>query len=158
MATGKLNVDQDVLDEKLRFAGYHVMNVFLEIARQVGQNTGLDAASILILATINNASVQRLIRHPGDIDIHSTKGGTNIDASHFHSISRRAVADATGLNRELVRRKINKLIDAGIVQEDEHGVKTMNVVLNPLVGKSVKSFVGTHAHATNQLISEGILR
>lgn len=157
MAAGKLNVNQDVLDQKLRFAGYHVMNVFLEIARQMGENTGLDAASILILATINNASVQRLIRHPGEVDIHSTKDGSGLDSSHFHSISRRAVADATGLNRELVRRKINKLIEAGIVQEDEHGVKTMNVVLNPLVGKSVRSFVGAHTHATNQLISEGII-
>lgn len=156
MATGKLNVDQDILDQKLRFAGYHVMNVFLEIARQLGQNTGLDAASVLILATVNNASVQRLLRQPGSSQIHSSP--EELDASHFHSISRRAVADATGLNRELVRRKINKLIEAGIVQEDAHGVKTMNVVLNPLVGKSVKSFVGAHAHATNQLISEGILR
>ena len=108
MATGKLNVDQDVLDEKLRFAGYHVMNVFLEIARQMGQNTGLDAASILILATINNASVQRLIRHPGEIDIHSTKVGANIDASHFHSISRRAVADADDLPKAEARAGLRR--------------------------------------------------
>lgn len=156
MATAKLNVNQDVLDQKLRFAGYHVMNVFLEIARQIGQNTGLDAASILILATINNASVQRVLRHPEDAEIHTTEQA--LDASHFHSISRRAVAEATGLNRELVRRKINQLIEAGVVQEDEHGVKTMNVVLHPLVGKSVRSFVAAHTHATNQLIKEDILR
>jgi len=156
MTTGKLTVQPEILDQKLRFAGYTVMNVFLEIARQIGRNTGLDAASILILATINNASVQRTIRQPEDANIHTTDEG--LDPVYFHSISRRAVAEATGLNRELVRRKINQMIEAGIVQEDEDGVKTMNVVLHPKVGKSVRSFVAAHAHATNQLIKEDILR
>lgn len=155
MTAQKLSLNRDELDQKLRFAGYHVMNVYLETARYLQSSTGLDPASLMILATINNASIQRTLRGREGVDIH--RGTETIDESHFHSISRRAVAEATGLSRELVRRKINAMIQSGLVKEDAEGVKTMNVVANPRVANSIRKMVLTHMNATNLLIAEDIL-
>lgn len=156
MTARKITLNKEELDQKLRFAGYHVMNVYLETARHLQSSTGLDPASLLILATINNASIQRTLRARDGMDIH--RGMESIDETHFHSISRRAVAEATGLSRELVRRKINAMIATGLVKEDKDGVKTMNVVANPKVASSVRKMVVTHMNAINLLIAEDIVQ
>ena len=155
MTAPKLSIQTEQLEQKLRFAGYHVMNVYLETARQMHESTGLDPASVLIMATIYNASIQRTLRARDGESIH--RGQESIDPAHFHAISRRAVAEATGLSRELVRRKINAMIESGLVMEDGDGVKTMNVVSNPTVANSVRKLVLTHLNTTNHLIAEDIL-
>ena len=48
-------------------------------------------------------------------------GGTPIPDAYHRAVSRRAVAESTGLARETTRRKLSRLIEQGRLIEDERG-------------------------------------
>ena len=155
MSSQRLAIDDAVLTEKLRFAGYHLVNNFLNTARHLKRLNDVDPASLLILLTVYVASIQRTLRQPGESVI--DQGEDAIAAHFFQPISRRAVAEATGLPRETVRRKINALIDKGLILEEEAGVVTMNVVTDPAIAESVRLMAAGHVRITNQLRAESVI-
>lgn len=92
--------------------------------------TGLDHESIMIFCAINEATMRPLLVGPGallqDMDLAEPSDAIR------GSISRLAVADVTGLPRETVRRKIKRLLDAGILVEAHNGeVRPNRDLMNP---------------------------
>ena len=156
MSADRLTIDDENLNAKLRFAGYHLVNHFLNAARELRQMNDVDPASILILLTIRVASIQRTLRKPGESEI--DQGDDAIAPHHFQPISRRAVAEATGLPRESVRRKINEMIKKGLILEEGAGVLTMNVVTDPVIASQIRQLAAGHVQVTNLLTAEGILK
>ncbi len=153
----RLSIDEEELNANLRLAGYVVVNQFLTGFRLMCQSTGLDPVSQLVLMTITAASIQRALRETGEGRVDT--GKELLAEQHFRPISRRAVAEATGLSRETVRRKINTLIEKGLVSVDsDGGVKTMNVIANPDIARVLSQLVGGHTQATNVLLSEKVIR
>ncbi len=69
-----------------------------------------------------------------------------------HAVSRRSIADATGLSTPSITRLVNELIDAGILQVVENGEPTTpgpgrpasSVMLNPPFASSIGVDVGEH--------------
>lgn len=112
-------VDDDRFREAARLAGYQLANSF------VAQHTILSAAlnmkpvKLLVFMTIATATVQRFMRQrdiPGEL-----VGTQRLSRDFIGYISRRAIASATGLPRETVRRAIIELEHDGLLISGPNG-------------------------------------
>lgn len=86
-----------------------------------------DIETIIVFMTVATASTSRHLRDPAILDL--------VDQAplpdHLHRpTSGRAVAEASGLPRETVRRRINDLVKAGLLKRDRGGVRTTSGLLN----------------------------
>jgi hypothetical protein len=103
--------------------GLVVLEGLLRVMRAAGDTYGHDYEAILIYWSVVVASVGRFIRNDDLITLIETSGGP-LPADAHHPISARAIAEATGLPRETVRRKIAVLVEAGHLAQDTRGVRT----------------------------------
>ena len=101
--------------------------VFLEgmlrIMRAAGDTYGHDYEAILIYWSVVVASVGRLLRNEDQQRLIEGGGGPLPEEDH-HPISARAIAEATCLPRETVRRKIAAMVAEGHLHQDSRGVRT----------------------------------
>lgn len=102
--------------------GLVVLEGLLRVMRAAGDAYGHDYEAILIYWSVVVASVGRLLRSDDLIALIET-GGPMPEEAH-HPISARAIAEATGLPRETVRRKIAALVADGHLAQDRRGVRT----------------------------------
>ena len=94
----------------------------LRILRAAGDTYGHDYEAILIYWSVAVASVGRYLRND-DLIVLIESGGPLPEEAH-HPVSARAIAEATGLPRETVRRKIAHLVADGHLVQDDRGVRT----------------------------------
>ena len=94
----------------------------LRIMRAAGDTYGHDYEAILIYWSVAIASIGRVLRSD-DLNTLLDNAGPFTEDEH-HAISARAIAEATGLPRETVRRKIAALVAAGHLHQDAKGVRT----------------------------------
>jgi hypothetical protein len=103
--------------------GLIVIEGLLRIMRAAGDTYGHDYEAILIYWSVVIASVGRILRSD-DLTLLMENGGPLPEEAH-HPVSARAIAEATGLPRETVRRKIAVLVAAGHLAQDGRGVRTI---------------------------------
>jgi biotin operon repressor len=94
----------------------------LRILRAAGDAYGHDYEAILIYWSVAVASIGRYLR--SDDLIVLIEGGGPLPEEAHHPVSARAIAEATGLPRETVRRKIAHLVAGGHLVQDDRGVRT----------------------------------
>lgn len=99
----------------------------LRIMRAAGDTYGHDYEAILIYWSVAIASVGRVLRSD-DLNLLMESGGPLPEEAH-HPVSARAIAEATGLPRETVRRKIAALVAAGHLAQDSRGVRTLPALI-----------------------------
>ncbi len=80
---------------------------------------GLNPTELLIYLTITVANVQKLMRERSVPDQFSAKAV--LPREWVVPISRHAIATASGLPRETVRRHVTRMIENGLLIEDERG-------------------------------------
>jgi len=105
--------------ENWRVAMTALCNQFLAMQRALSAAGGLGPTETLIYLTISVANVQRLMRErtiPPELC-----GTVPLPREWVVPISRNAIASATGLPRETVRRQVAKMIERGILVEDPRG-------------------------------------
>jgi hypothetical protein len=102
--------------------GLVVLEGLLRVLRAAGDSYGHDYESVLIYWSVVVASVGRLLRSDDLITLIET--GAPVPEEQHHPISARAIAEATGLPRETVRRKIAALVADGHLAQDRRGVRT----------------------------------
>lgn len=89
-----------------------------------------DIESLLILCCVTDATMRPLMQ--GAETPTEVLANAHPSNEERGSISRRMIADKTGLSRELVRRKAGKLAKAGLIHIDEQGrVRSMQVLDDP---------------------------
>lgn len=98
---------------------YAGLELLLDLMHLLKEASGLDHETIIIACAVNEAAMRPLITGP-DAPLHALDLAEPPE-QHRGSISRLAVADRTGIPRETVRRKINKLIRAGMLAEAPNG-------------------------------------
>jgi biotin operon repressor len=105
-------------EERQRLAMYEVANALVNLNADVQRTLSLrpDACHLYLLIAV--ATVQRYARAPGD-DTHS--GAEPLPPTLAGTISRRRLADASGLPRETVARHVRELMARGLVVEHGHG-------------------------------------
>ena len=109
--------------------GLIVFEGLLRVMRAAGDTYGHDYEAILIYWSVIVASVGRLLRNDDQIKL-IEGGGQPLPAEEHHPISARAIAEATGLPRETVRRKIAALVADGFLAQDSRGVRTIPGLLD----------------------------
>jgi hypothetical protein len=103
--------------------GLIVLEGLLRVMRAAGDTYGHDYEAILIYWSVVVASVGRYLRNDDQLKLIES-GGQPLAPEEHHPISARAIAEATGLPRETVRRKIAALVAEGYLAQDSRGVRT----------------------------------
>lgn len=80
-----------------------------------------DSDSAMIALAIAVIMAERLMRSELDPDLESLTVPMPLEALSKCNIS--SVASATGLNRETVRRKVNRLVEIGMVVKEDGGIR-----------------------------------
>jgi len=105
--------------ENWRVAMTALCNQFLTTHRTLSETIQLGPTETLIFLTISVANVQRVMREralPPEL-----RGTTPLPREAIVPISRNAIAAATGLPRETVRRQVANMIARGLIVEDPRG-------------------------------------
>ena len=140
-----------------RVAMSGLANLFLAMHRTLSTPMALGPTELLIYVTIAVANVQKLMR---ERSIPPGYGATDILPREWVvPISRNAIASASGLPRETVRRHVARMIVSGLLIEDERGGVTTAVGmiqdqgLEPLLEALLAEFTRT----TEGLLRSGVI-
>lgn len=141
-----------------RVAWFGLANMFLTTHRAFNStNVTLSPIELQIYVTICVANVQKLMRQRAIPD--EFRSTTVLPREWVVPISRNAIASATGLPRETVRRHVEKMIARGFLVEDERGGVTppAGVIdefdLAPILEPMLTEFAKT----TEQLLRLGVI-
>jgi hypothetical protein len=120
------------LPKGLRAQIFATLELFLDLQHSIRSRfPDMDLESLLICCVANEAAMRRLLVGP-----HARPDLVDDPAPPDEargSISRNLIAERTGLPRETVRRKVNQLIDAGILYEVAQGeVRPVPMLANPM--------------------------
>src|ERR1700744_5209534 len=103
--------------------GLIVLEGLLRVMRAAGDTYGHDYEAILIYWSVVVASVGRYLRNDDQAKLISGGGGPLPEEDPL-PVTARAIAEATGLPHETVRRKIATLVHDGYLAQDSRGVRT----------------------------------
>lgn len=113
----------DHLPGQWRVAMFALTNLFLSMHRSFTGHEGMSPTVVLIYCTISVGNIQKLMRErtvPPDY-----RGTAILPRDQVVPMSRSAIAAATGLPRETVRRHVAQMIAADMLIEDERGGVTV---------------------------------
>ena len=152
-----LAVDDKIAQEKSRLVALRIAMLSLR-SMENWRRPVTDYDSIVILLAVAAISGEKLTRTPLEPEFQDLARPIPHDRLTPCNIS--SIAEATGLNRETTRRKVNKLLAAGLIQRGSDG----SISFTP--GFSQRSEPMTMVRAqldilnrtANELIRDGVLR
>lgn len=116
-------IDHDEVAHNFRASAFAMINAYLNQQRIMMDALKMDLTELTIYLVVTIAGIQRLVRLP-DIP-EAYRGYEPLPATLVGPISRRAIAEASGIPRETVRRTVNDLIRRGhLVAAGRQGVTT----------------------------------
>ena len=118
-ACTRTNAQMDL--KTLRVAEYAACQMLLDSLYSATAASGRDLESVWIMACVLHNTLRNLVTDP-----HISARYLNQEDVPEHiymTMSRRAIADKTGLSRETVRRRTNKLIEDGVLIESNGNVR-----------------------------------
>jgi len=105
---------------------------------------GLEIEEILILVCVAEATMRPLVVSENESLLRSEFPADDVRGW----ISRRLIAERTGLPRETVRRKVRRLVDRALLDVDEEGhVRSIQILSNSGLAQNlenVRRFVGRY--------------
>ena len=137
------------LIERGDYARFLLGRHFLEEIHMLSGPQRLDPAMILIAETVLIGSMERGMPRPG-----LRSDGT---PPKPRPMSRRAIALATGLPRETVRRRLARLVELGLLKEEGGGIACADGFLRDGRADMLGEMLSRHVVLTNQLIAEGLI-
>jgi len=131
-------------DAELRTLSYAMINSFVAQHAIISEALAMRPAKMIVYLTIIASTVQKVMRAPTPSD--EFRMGAKISPERFGLISRRAIAAATGLPNENVRRIVNELIAEGLVTVGTSGGvrNTGGNFQNPRIVEALKHLFGEH--------------
>lgn len=137
------------LTERADLARFLIGRHFLDEIHMLSGPTRLDPAMILIAETVAIGTMERSFPRNGQ----RTEGL----AARARPMSRRAIALATGLPRETVRRRLARLVELGLLREEAGGITCSEDFIRGGREQMVSDMLARHVTLTNQLIAEGLI-
>lgn len=119
------DVEPQAITPDLRKKAIPACEVLLRLIRAITATQRSDLADLetsVIYIAVACASGSGALRDPAVLEM--LDAGLPIPDAARQPVSRRAIAESTGLPRETVRRKIGVLIEKGFLVEDGAGVRT----------------------------------
>ena len=109
--------------DQWRVAMFPLINLFLATHRSFALHKGCSPTVVLIYATVAVGNIQKLMRARVVPAQHA--GTATLPRDLVVPLSRSAIAAATGLPRETVRRHVARMIADGLLADDPRGGVTM---------------------------------
>lgn len=125
---------------------FQVSHHFLEEAHLLSHGMQLEFLSVMIVETIRVGAAERALRP-----------ASRASGRQRQAMSRRAIAVATGLPRETVRRRIKRLVELGVLHEDPNGALSVVPLDDTELGSSLQRHLANHVSMTNSLIQAGLI-
>ena len=148
LATGdRVATVPEGMNEHWRTAMFALTNLFLSMHRTFTGHEGLSPSVVLIYCTVSVGNIQKLMRER--IVPREFTATAVLPREWVVPMSRSAIAAATGLPRETVRRHVAQMIDAGLLVEDPRSGVTVvpgaiqDRALEPLLEALVTEFSRT---------------
>ncbi len=108
---GTITIDTERFAAEARMMAYAMVNAFVTQHSIVTEALAMRPAKLLVFMVIIVATVQRSLRDPDfPAELH---GSARMARAQVGYISRRAIAEASGLPRENVRRIVEELLEEG---------------------------------------------
>lgn len=146
------------IDENWRVAVCSLMNLYLTMQRTMAASTPGGPTELLIYATVAVANVQRLMRER-NIPKH-LMGTDPVPREWVVPISRNAVATASGLPRETVRRHVARMIEAGLLVDDPRGGVSLpsGVIQQRNLEPFLEGMLTNFARSVDELLRIGVIQ
>lgn len=153
----RLSLEKQAFERRQRPALYEVVNGLVNLTADIQKTLNLRPEPCQIYLIIAVSVVQRYARGPGS-DIHDSI--EPLPDKIASSISRRRIADITGIPRETVARHVRDLIERGLVAETGKGKLATPPGLLRNIGPTglPDRLVGEVAAVAQKLIKLGVLR
>ncbi|MBN8814061.1 MAG: helix-turn-helix domain-containing protein [Sphingomonas sp.] len=124
MAAGdRVTTVPDRMATQWRAAMFPLLNLFLSMHRMLSEHEERGPSVLLIYLTVCVGNIQKLMRERNVPD--GFVATAVLPREWVVPMSRSAIAAATGLPRETVRRHIGQLVDQGLLIEDPRGGVTI---------------------------------
>jgi hypothetical protein len=122
---------------------------FLEEMHMLSGPLRLDPSMILIAETVAIGTMERSM----------PRNGQRMDgiATRPRPMSRRAIALATGLPRETVRRRLVRLVELGLLREEPGGIACSDSFIRGGRAEMLADMLARHVALTNLLVAEGLI-
>jgi hypothetical protein len=140
-----------------RPTAYAATNGYLALHAIVSETFAMPPGKLLLYLTISMAAVQRVMRGselPADL-----RDTTPLPDEHVRYVSRRALAAATGLSRETVRRMAIELLAEGLLSEGPRGglAAKSGLLAQPHVTRGLAALVTEYCAIANTMLRLGVL-
>jgi DNA-binding MarR family transcriptional regulator len=154
----RLVLDPERYAELRRPALYALTNSIISMLSDMGRAWDMKPAELQVFMIIGAAGLQRFVRlrplpleHTGDDPLPTT---------FLSGISRRQIAELTGLSRESVRRTVLRLLERGLVVEPSRGLlaHTPGMLQKGSTVFHPEEMVRPYVSMVEQLIRMGVVR
>lgn len=150
-------VEDGALDATARLASYAIINGQLAMLAMLRETLDLPPAKLVVFLTVATASVQRHVRRT-DLSQHE-RGSGAMTPDDMGMISGRAVAEATGMPRETVRRMLVELVADGLLVRRTQGrVSVAKSLTDPSMARLLRSLVDEQVRVLERLRQLGVLQ
>ena len=126
---------------------FQLSHHFLEEAHLLSHGMQLEPVSVMIVETVRVGAMERALRLPEGLARNARQ-----------MMSRRAVAVATGLPRETVRRRVKRLVEQGVLLEEAGGALSVVDQADAETGHKLQRQLANHVAMTNALIEAGLIQ
>ena len=152
-----LRVDEAKFEESGRVAGIAIASYTMRAMEKWRANL-TDYDCVVIMISVIAISAERLLR-AGIPDPYRTLGAP-IDPKILGKVNISSIAHATGLNRETTRRKVNDLIEEGLLARFDDGSVGFRpgLVQEERIRTQIRGQLGEIAAIANQLVKIGVLK
>lgn len=153
----QVGVDEGALDATARLASYAIINGQLAMLAILRETLDLPPAKLVVFLTVATASVQRHVRRT-DLS-QQERGSGPMTEDDLGMISGRAVAEATGMPRETVRRMLVELVAEGLLMRRTQGrVSVAKSLGDPGMMRLLRSLVDEQLRVLERLRQLGVLQ
>jgi hypothetical protein len=157
MSRTSLSADHAAFATAARPASYALVNGFLAQHAILSEALAMKPAKMIVYLTICTAAVQRVIRDPALPE--GWRGTARMPRSVIGYISRRGIAEATGLPRENVRRIVDELLAEGRLLTGPRGAVANKggLLESQLLLDALQRLLAEHARTGQRLVDAGVL-
>lgn len=153
-----LSADHAAFPAAARPASYALVNGFLAQHAILSEALGMRPAKLLVYLVICTAAVQRVIRDPALPE--DWRGTARMPRAVIGYISRRGIAEATGIPRENVRRIVDELLSEGrlLIGPRSAVANKGGLLESQRLLSALQQMLAQHARTGQHLADAGVLK
>jgi hypothetical protein len=156
--TARLEISETEAQAKSRVVGLRIAMLTLRLLENWRKYLSVDSESaVIVLATIA-ITMEKFTRSGFDKDLRNVR--TTMPPEQLTKCNVSSIAAAIGSNRETVRRKVNRLLDRGVLLRDDQGSLRLSpkYTLSVPTSEMLRSQLEVLAQTGNGLLREEILQ